>query len=237
MAARVSVTIARAMTFRSATSGRRGPLPTGSRCRRPTSRRFSKTASSTCRCNLSARVGAHADGGAALHLREPVEALDLARGLTVRVNSVRREPAEPGKRHVPMMRFETSHQDERGAPLEIPGAFLMKIPVFRGNDAYQLAARLRYRVKRASEGVSSGTSFIAPPRRSITRSPRRANRPRRRPSCRSSWASPSPDRRGRRRAVVSRSGQRLKGRGSRPPACGVDEHGNTSRRRRLQEPA
>lgn len=76
----------------------------------------------------------------------PARLIDLSRGLTIRVSSnvVSQQNLANG---VCMMRFETSHQDERGAPLEVPGAFVIKIPVFRGNDAaYQLAARLRYRV-------------------------------------------------------------------------------------------
>jgi uncharacterized protein YfdQ (DUF2303 family) len=76
----------------------------------------------------------------------PSRLLDLARGLTVRVNSVVASQQNL-KNGESVMRFETQHQDERGAPLEVPGAFLVTIPVFRGNDAYQLAARLRYRVK------------------------------------------------------------------------------------------
>src|SRR5207237_2152960 len=74
----------------------------------------------------------------------PSRLLDLARGLTVRINSVV-VSAQNLKSGESVLRFETTHADERGAPLEIPGAFLVTLPVFRGNEAYQLAARLRYR--------------------------------------------------------------------------------------------
>jgi uncharacterized protein YfdQ (DUF2303 family) len=76
----------------------------------------------------------------------PSKLLELARGLTVRVNSIVANQQNLAN-GVSRMQYETTHADERGAPLEIPGAFLVTIPVFRGNEAYQLAARLRYRVK------------------------------------------------------------------------------------------
>lgn len=76
----------------------------------------------------------------------PSRLLDLARGLTVRVNSLV-AAHQNLKNGESVMRFETQHQDERGAPLEIPGAFLICLPVFRSDAAYQIAARLRYRLK------------------------------------------------------------------------------------------
>ena len=39
---------------------------------------------------------------------------------------------------------------ERGQPLKVPGAFLVGIPVFRGEIGYQLCVRLRYRKSGAS---------------------------------------------------------------------------------------
>lgn len=44
------------------------------------------------------------------------------------------------------MQFSEQHQDEKGAPLKVPGAFLLGIQVFKGGALYQVPARLRYRV-------------------------------------------------------------------------------------------
>jgi hypothetical protein len=43
--------------------------------------------------------------------------------------------------------FESKHTGENGQPLNLPGAFLLGIPVFRGGALYQIPARLRYRLK------------------------------------------------------------------------------------------
>lgn len=76
----------------------------------------------------------------------PARLVDLARSLTVRVESVvaNQQNLSNGES---MIRYDTVHTDERGAPLDVPGAFLTSIPVFRSDVRYQLAARLRYRVK------------------------------------------------------------------------------------------
>lgn len=42
--------------------------------------------------------------------------------------------------------FASEHLDETGEKLKVPNTFLVGIPVFRGDHAYRLAARLRYRV-------------------------------------------------------------------------------------------
>jgi uncharacterized protein YfdQ (DUF2303 family) len=42
--------------------------------------------------------------------------------------------------------FTEEHKDVSGAPITIPGAFIVGIPVFRGSsDRYQISTRLRYR--------------------------------------------------------------------------------------------
>jgi uncharacterized protein YfdQ (DUF2303 family) len=76
----------------------------------------------------------------------PSRLLDLARGLTVRIESnvVNAQNLKSGES---TLRFDTAHQDERGAPLDVPGAFLIGVPVFRGNDRFTICARLRYRIK------------------------------------------------------------------------------------------
>ena len=71
--------------------------------------------------------------------------LELSRGLSVHVG-------ERVQNHVNLstgeasVTFQSSHADESGRPLKIPGAFLLGIPVFRGGALYQIPARLRYRV-------------------------------------------------------------------------------------------
>lgn len=42
--------------------------------------------------------------------------------------------------------FEETHTDKTGAPLQIPGAFVLAIPVFQLGDIWQVPVRLRYRV-------------------------------------------------------------------------------------------
>lgn len=76
----------------------------------------------------------------------PSRLLELARGLTVRSESIVAN-AQNLKSGESVIRFETTHTDERGAPLDVPGAFIIGIPVFRGGDRFSLGARLRYRVK------------------------------------------------------------------------------------------
>lgn len=75
----------------------------------------------------------------------PSKLLDLSRGLSVRVGSKYREARNLGTGET-QFTFESQHQDESGAPLKVPGAFLVAIPFFRLGWAYQLPVRLRYRV-------------------------------------------------------------------------------------------
>jgi Uncharacterized conserved protein (DUF2303) len=73
----------------------------------------------------------------------PSGLMELARSLTVRVESTVVNATKLASGEA-TFRFDTKHTDESGAPLTVPGAFLISIPVFRGGDRYQLAARLRY---------------------------------------------------------------------------------------------
>ena len=79
-------------------------------------------------------------------LASPTKLLELSRGLSLRVGQTVKNRVNLGTGETDMT-FATEHQDERGAPLKVPGAFLLAIPVFRSGERYQLAARLRYRVK------------------------------------------------------------------------------------------
>lgn len=50
-----------------------------------------------------------------------------------------------------VLRFESEHTDGAGAPVDVPGLFVICIPVFAHDGYYRIAARLRYR--KAPEGV------------------------------------------------------------------------------------
>jgi uncharacterized protein YfdQ (DUF2303 family) len=91
----------------------------------------------------SARAFASSIG---LAYASPAKLLELSRGLTVRVDTKVRNVQNLQSGEASIM-FEATHQDEAGAPLKVPGALLIAIPVFRGGDVYQIPARLRYRVR------------------------------------------------------------------------------------------
>jgi hypothetical protein len=76
--------------------------------------------------------------------------LDLSRGLEVSVDHKIGQIVnlQTGEAKVT---FTEEHKDVSGAPITIPGAFIVGIPVFRGaTDRYQIPARLRYRKSGAS---------------------------------------------------------------------------------------
>lgn len=76
----------------------------------------------------------------------PSRLMDLARGLSIRVNSIvaNAQNLSSGEATI---RFETTHSDDKGAPLDVPGAFVVQVPVFRSGAGYQIGARLRYHHK------------------------------------------------------------------------------------------
>lgn len=71
--------------------------------------------------------------------------LELSRGLSVNVGARVQSHVSLATGETSIA-FATAHADETGAPLKVPGAFLLGIPVFRGGALYQIPARLRYRV-------------------------------------------------------------------------------------------
>jgi uncharacterized protein YfdQ (DUF2303 family) len=79
-------------------------------------------------------------------LATPNKLLELSRGLSVRVDQrvVNAKTLQTGEGQI---QFSETHQDEQGAPLKVPGAFLLSIPVFKLGALYQVPVRLRYRVK------------------------------------------------------------------------------------------
>lgn len=79
----------------------------------------------------------------------PSRLLELAHNLTIRVGSKIHQAHNIGSGET-QFTYVTEHQDESGAPLRVPSAFLLAIPVFRGGARYQIPARLRHRVKEGS---------------------------------------------------------------------------------------
>ena len=71
--------------------------------------------------------------------------LELSRGLVVRQNS-RVKNAQVLQSGEAQLSYETMHTDEAGAPLSVPGAFLLGVPVFDNGPVYRVPVRLRYRL-------------------------------------------------------------------------------------------
>lgn len=71
---------------------------------------------------------------------------EVAKGLSVHVES-KVSQQRNGNTGETSLLFQESHTDENGESIRIPEGFVVAIPVFRGGPAYQIAIRLRYRVK------------------------------------------------------------------------------------------
>ncbi len=76
----------------------------------------------------------------------PAKLLELSRGLQVNVGAAVKNAVNLGTGEA-QINYVTTHADATGAALKVPTAFLIAIPVFVGGAPYQLAARLRYRVR------------------------------------------------------------------------------------------
>lgn len=81
----------------------------------------------------------------------PQRLMEVSRNLSVRVTD-RVAQAVTLQSGEAQFSFASTHSDETGAPLRVPAAFLLGLPIFTGGECFQIAARLRYRVK---EGVVS----------------------------------------------------------------------------------
>ena len=79
----------------------------------------------------------------------PTEILVLARGLTMTAENKVREirNLQTGEAS---LAFEETHRDASGAPLIVPGLFVIQIPLFDGAPASRVLVRLRYRRKEAA---------------------------------------------------------------------------------------
>lgn len=74
----------------------------------------------------------------------PTRLLELSRGLTIHVDERATSKIDPSTGET-LVHYSAEHNDETGAPLQVPRAFLLQIPVFRAGVAYQFAVRLKYR--------------------------------------------------------------------------------------------
>lgn len=74
----------------------------------------------------------------------PAKLLELSRGLSITVGHkvAQATNLQSGEKQI---QFTEEHSDQNGAPLKVPGAFLIGIPVFRADARYQVCVRLRYR--------------------------------------------------------------------------------------------
>lgn len=83
----------------------------------------------------------------------PARMMGLSRGLAITVGTRIEEARNLGTGEA-SLRFESTHSGSDGKPLNIPGALLIEIPVFRNGHAYQLPARLRYRVSQNKSEIA-----------------------------------------------------------------------------------
>lgn len=77
-------------------------------------------------------------------IASPNKLVELSRGLHVNENAAVTEAVNLGSGEG-VISFRSEHTDAGGNRLNVPGLFLIGIPVFRHGPFYRLAARLRYR--------------------------------------------------------------------------------------------
>jgi uncharacterized protein YfdQ (DUF2303 family) len=76
----------------------------------------------------------------------PIKLIELSRGLQVNVAETVKQAASLSSGEI-QITYEAKHQDSAGSPLKVPSLFAIGIPIFRGGDRYQIAVRLRYRIR------------------------------------------------------------------------------------------
>lgn len=74
---------------------------------------------------------------------------ELSEGLEVRVDEMVGSVVKLASGEA-QVKYASTHKDAAGEPLRVPGLFLIAIPVFQFGTVYEIAARLRYRVKEGS---------------------------------------------------------------------------------------
>lgn len=83
-------------------------------------------------------------------IASPSRLVELSRNLQIHENSTIKQVQNLGTGEG-VLRFESEHTDAAGAPVDIPGLFIICIPVFAHDGYYRIAARLRYR--KTGEGI------------------------------------------------------------------------------------
>jgi uncharacterized protein YfdQ (DUF2303 family) len=81
-----------------------------------------------------------------LRLATPSSLIALSRNLAVNVDVQVRQAQTLASGEIAITYVE-QHKDGEGLPIKVPNAFLIAIPVILGGPAYQLLARLRYRIR------------------------------------------------------------------------------------------
>jgi hypothetical protein len=81
-----------------------------------------------------------------LRLATPSALIALSRNLAVNVDVAVRHAQTTSSGEIAITYVE-QHRDGEGAPIRVPNAFLVAIPVVQGGPPYQILARLRYRIR------------------------------------------------------------------------------------------
>ncbi len=76
----------------------------------------------------------------------PEKMMDLSRNLKITEHN-RVEAASNIANGTGALVYVSEHTDEKGETVQVPGLFLISIPVFRGGPSYLIPVRLRYRAK------------------------------------------------------------------------------------------
>lgn len=80
---------------------------------------------------------------------DPMTMYELSRGLEVHTSDQLAHAVnlDTGEKE---LKFKSEHQDRDGKKLVIPNFFMIRVPVMDGGEAYEIAARLRYRKRDTS---------------------------------------------------------------------------------------
>lgn len=84
-------------------------------------------------------------------IASPSRLIELSRNLQIHESSTVKSAHNPSSGEG-VIRFESEHTDAAGQPVDVPGLFVICIPVFAHDGYYRIAARLRYR--KGTDGIS-----------------------------------------------------------------------------------
>lgn len=85
-------------------------------------------------------------------LATPTQVASVARSLELTVDQKIVQQTKTGSGESQFV-FKEEHKDQSGAPIRVPGAFLIAIPIFTGGQGAVLPVRLRYRVNKETGEV------------------------------------------------------------------------------------